>query len=98
MSERIRIKLNIKNLEDSHYDFICGDHFSDSCFDENGRLRRDAIPTMFPYRECLTHDHTYDKLEDPGNTWYIRLKNKRLIFILPIQVEQIGLVIISVNI
>ena len=68
VSEKIRSKLNIKNLEDSNYDFICGDHFSESCFEENGRLRRDAIPTMFQYRECLTHDHTYDKNEDPGNT------------------------------
>jgi hypothetical protein len=44
VSEKNRIKLNIKNLEASHYYFICGDHFSQTCFDENGRLRRDAIP------------------------------------------------------
>ena len=48
VSENIRIKLNCnrKNLEDSHYDFNSGDHFYESCFDENGRLRQDAIPTI----------------------------------------------------
>ena len=64
VSEHIKMKLNIGRLEDSTFDFICGDHFSESCFNKNGRLKRDAIPTMFPKRECLYLDHNYSKAED----------------------------------
>ena len=42
-------------------DFICGDHFDESCFEPNGRLKATAMPTFFPRKECLDHDHTYTK-------------------------------------
>ena len=59
VTEKMRIVLQIDQLEDSHYDFICGEHFTEASFELNGRLARDSVPTLFPYRECLHHDHTY---------------------------------------
>ena len=65
VTENMRISLNIDRLEeDSNYDYICGEHFSQDCFDENGRLIRNSIPTFFPYRECLHHDHSYVACND----------------------------------
>jgi hypothetical protein len=64
VSDRMRLNLSINKLMDCNFDFICGDHFSETCFDENGRLSRESIPTMFPYRECLNHDHSYNKTDE----------------------------------
>jgi hypothetical protein len=63
VTEKLRKVLGLDKLEDSNFDFICGEHFSEGCFGDNGRLNQGAIPTLFPYRECLNHDHTYIKTE-----------------------------------
>ena len=52
----MKTALDINNLQ---LDFICGDHFAPSCFDHRGKLRAGSIPTFFPRRECLAHDHNY---------------------------------------
>ena len=59
VSDKLRLSLKIDKLEDSNFDFICGDHFGETCFDVNGRLVRNSTPTIFPYKECLIHDHDY---------------------------------------
>ena len=60
VTENMRISLNINRLEeDSCFDYICCEHCSVDCFDVNGRLIRNSIPILFPYRECHHHDHTY---------------------------------------
>ena len=64
VTPKMRIDLKIDTLEDPNYDFICGEHFIENCFDVNGRLSRDSVPTFFPYRECFNHDHTYMTTED----------------------------------
>ena len=64
VSDNMRLSLKIDNLEESNFYLICGDHFCGTCFDVNGRLGRDSIPTIFPYKECLIHDHAYLKRED----------------------------------
>ena len=63
VTEQIRNVIGLDKLEDSNFDFICGEHFSEQCFGDNGRLNKGAIPTLFPFRECLNHDHTYIKAE-----------------------------------
>ena len=64
VTDKMRLSLQLGETELAEYSFICGEHFVDQCFDENGRLRRESIPTMFPRRECLNHDHNYTKTED----------------------------------
>ena len=59
VTEKMRLDLEIDNLKDQYWDFVCGDHFEADCFDGNGRLKPDAVPSFFPYKECLNHDHTY---------------------------------------
>ena len=45
-------------------DFICGLHFEDSSFLENGRLKPNALPTFFPSLVNLEHDHPYCQMHD----------------------------------
>ena len=47
------------DLNSCQFDFICGDHFPPSCFDENGKLRAGARPSFFPRKECLEHNHNF---------------------------------------
>ena len=54
----------LEESEVAEYSYICGEHFGEANFDDNGRLKRDSIPTLFPRRECLSHDHTYIKTEE----------------------------------
>ena len=54
----MKTALNINSL---HLDFICGDHFDPGCFEPSGKLRAGSLPTFFPRRECLEHDHDYSK-------------------------------------
>ena len=63
LTEQIRNVLGLDKLEDSIFDFICGEHFSEQCFGDNGRLNKEAIPTLFPYRECLPTSKLNTKLE-----------------------------------
>ena len=76
VTEKIRKDLGLDKLDDSNFDFICGDHFSEQCFGDNGRLNKGAIPTLFPYRECLNHTYTkpeYEVGKDTGIFIYLRL-------------------------
>ena len=50
-------------LLDSRADFICGFHFTESDFQANGRLLPRAIPSFFPSRSNMIHDHPYHKRE-----------------------------------
>ena len=54
----MKVALDINSLQ---FDFICGDHFAPSCFEPTGKLRAGSLPTFFPRRECLKHDHNYVK-------------------------------------
>ena len=94
VTENMRISLNINRLEeDSCFDYICGEHFSVDCFDVNGRLICNSIPTFFPYRECLHHDHTYvasnDEVigKDTGKRW---VKGEWNIYKLLVQAKCVG--------
>ena len=51
-------------LLDVQADFICGIHFTDSEFTGIGRLKSTAIPTFFPSRENMIHDHPYHKQDE----------------------------------
>ena len=51
-------------LLDVKADFICGLHFKESDFHTNGRLKSRAVPTFFPSRSNLIHDHPY---QSPGS-------------------------------
>ena len=59
----MRLCINLEGSEVAKYNYICGEHFCGIDFDEMGRLRRNAVPTLFPKRECLSHDHNYFKTE-----------------------------------
>ena len=50
-------------LLDVKADFICGLHFKESEFHPNGRLKSRAVPTFFPSRSNLNHDHPYQRQE-----------------------------------
>ena len=58
LTEAMREALDLNGCQ---LDFICGDHFLPSCFDEKGKLRAGVKPTFFPRKECLEHDHNYTK-------------------------------------
>ena len=45
-------------------DYICGDHFEETHFLSNGRLDPKAIPSFFPRKECVKHDHNYISATD----------------------------------
>lgn len=57
----MKIKLDMLDVE---ADFICGLHFDQDSFLESGRLRPNAVPTFFPSRENLLHDHPYYSATD----------------------------------
>ena len=55
------IKCKLDNLNYSNFDFICGDHFCDTCFDVNGDKDDEAeiettdveeLPTVLKIRKC----------------------------------------------
>ena len=71
----MKTALDINSLQ---LDFICGDHFAPSCFEPGGKLRAGSIPTFFPRRECLEHDHDYVKDGDQENQ---EIGNRQLFFI-----------------
>ena len=64
VTDKMRLSLMLEESEVAEYSYICGEHFCEANFDDNGRLKRDSIPTLFPRRECLNHDHTYIKSEE----------------------------------
>ena len=45
--------------EDSQRDFICSEHFTENCFDSEGRLIHGSVPTFFPQKSSKEHDHSY---------------------------------------
>ena len=45
--------------EQSMRDFICSEHFAETCFDNQGRLVSGSVPTFFPQRSSKDHDHSY---------------------------------------
>ena len=49
--------------EGSSKDFICSEHFTSDCLDNAGRLIAGSIPTFFPQKLCLDHDHDYTPYE-----------------------------------
>ena len=49
------------DLNSCQFDFICGDPFPPSCFDDNGKLHAGAKPSFFPRKEGLEHNHNYTK-------------------------------------
>ena len=51
-------------------DFICGLHFSDDCFKEDGKLKIGSIPTFFPFLESAAHDHNYHQEKANESTDY----------------------------
>ena len=61
----MKIKLEMLEVE---ADFICGIHFEKSSFLENGRLKPTAVPSFFPSRANLIHDHPYCSLSDQEET------------------------------
>ena len=83
LTNKMRIALDVNTLP---LDFICGDHFDESCFEPSGRLRPAALPTFFPRKECLQHDHTYtqgvgNKESEIGKT-YSTLYNRVYLMII----------------
>ena len=56
ITPRMRKKLQIIN---ENVDFICGIHFKDEDFLDNGKLKPSAIPEFFPSFSALQHDHDY---------------------------------------
>ena len=59
----MKIKLGILDVE---ADYICGLHFDPDSFLENGRLKPNAVPTFFPSKANLLHDHPYYAQGDGG--------------------------------
>ena len=51
-------------------DFICGLHFGDDCFKEDGKLKFGSIPTFFPVLESAVHDHNYHQIRTDDSTDY----------------------------
>ena len=47
------------NTEGVQMDYICGIHFSEECFSEDGKLRSGSIPSFFPSQAAADHDHSY---------------------------------------
>ena len=41
------------DLNSCQFDFICGDHFPPSCFDDNGKLHAGAKPSFFPRQDLV---------------------------------------------
>ena len=72
----MRFSLKLDHLP---LDFVCGDHFEASCFEPNGKLQSQAVPTFFPRKECLYHDHSYvpfakgfyNPEADRGKAWFL---------------------------
>ena len=58
VTDKMRDALDIHSLS---LDYVCGEHFDESCFELSGRLRPSALPTFFPRTECVQHDHPYTK-------------------------------------
>ena len=63
LTSYMKIKLG---LLDAEADYICGLHFEPESFSENGRLKPNAVPTFFPSRSNLLHDHPYYSLGGGG--------------------------------
>ena len=49
--------------DESCKDYICSGHYSAECFDTKGRLIAGSLPTFFPQKLCLDHDHNYTHFE-----------------------------------
>ena len=56
LSEYMKVQLDLTEV---HADFICGLHFDQSSFTENGRLKSKALPSFFPSYTNLQTDHPY---------------------------------------
>ena len=56
LTDYMKVKLNLIEIE---ADVICGIHFDQSSFTENGRLKLNAVPSFFPSRVNMELDHPY---------------------------------------
>ena len=61
----MKIKLEMLDVE---ADYICGLHFDESSFLENGRLKPSAVPSFFPSKANLIHDHPYCSISKQEET------------------------------
>ena len=62
--------LGLDNQESVQKDYICGLHFTEDSFRDDGKLKFGAIPTFFPVLEAATHDHNYHQVKADEATDY----------------------------
>ena len=61
LTDYMKVKLNLIEVE---ADVICGIHFDQSSFNENGKLKLNAVPSFSPSRVNLELDHPYSLVGD----------------------------------
>ena len=70
VTKSMRNALGFVNTDGVQMDYICGIHFSEECFFEDGKLRPNSIPTFFPSRAAAQHDHSYHQPVSPADASY----------------------------
>ena len=70
VTKTMRSALGLVSTDGVQMDYICGAHFSEKCFSDDGKLRPGSIPTFFPSQAAAEHDHSYFQPDITANAEY----------------------------